>query len=412
MLNGSYSEVPTSPIVIVGAGEAGIAAAGALRTCGYQDRIVILSDEACLPYQRPPLSKECLKLAGSVSTPIKPDEWFAAQSIELLYGVVGLELSPDDHLLRFLHDGSAQTVRYHKLILTTGTRARRFAAETPFRYLRTLEDSQQIRKDLESAQSVAIIGGGVIGLEVAAAARELGKAVDVYEVGPRLMSRAFPEPISQVIADLHEAHGVRLHLGLENLAVNQRHASVGGITIEADLFVAGIGATPNVEIGEMAGCSITDGIVVDGQGQTSVTDIYAAGDVARLWHPLVEAHIRIETWQHAQRHGAHVGRAVLARQPDYAVLPWFWTDQFGVNFQTVGFPGLADTTFATRNSTSERATYIHMQGDRLIAATTVNNGRDIRPLSELISRRWSGEIESVLSAQVPLKALVQEFSRI
>jgi NADPH-dependent 2,4-dienoyl-CoA reductase/sulfur reductase-like enzyme len=395
LLDWSYSEVPTFPIVIVGAGE-----------------VVILSDESCLPYQRPPLSKQCLQLAGAAGTPIKSDEWFAAQGIDLLYGVVGLYLSPDDRLLRFLHDGSAQTVRYHKLILTTGTRARRFDAETPFRYLRTLEDSRKIRKDLECAQSVAIIGGGVIGLEVAAAARELGKAVEVYEVGPRLMARAFPEPISQLIADLHEAQGVRLHLGLENLAVNQRHVSVGGIPIEADLFVAGIGATPNVEIGEMAGCSIDDGIVVDGQGQTNVADIYAAGDVARLWHPAVKEHIRIETWQHAQRHGAHVGRAVLARQPDYAVLPWFWTDQFGVNFQTVGFPGLADATFSIGSSAVERATFVHMQGDRLIAATTVNNGRDIRPLSELISRRWSGELESVLSAKVPLKTLVQEFSKI
>ena len=403
--------MPTFPIVIVGAGEAGISAAEALRACGYQDRILLLSDETCLPYQRPPLSKECLQQSGSIGIPIKADDWFAAQGIDLLNGAIGIEVLPEDHLLQFLCEGSLQTVRYHKLILATGTRARRFDAETPCRYLRTLQDSSQIRRDLEDAESVAIIGGGVIGLEVAAASRELGKAVEVYEVGPRLMARAFPEPISQVISDLHEAHGVRLYLGVENLAINQRCVSLGGVTIEADLFVAGIGATPNFEIAETAGCSIDDGIIVDGQGQTNLPDIYAAGDVARIWHPTINAHIRIETWQHAQRHGAHVGRAVLSRQPDYAVLPWFWTDQFGVNFQTVGFPGLADTTFATRNSTTERATYIHMQDDRLIAATTVNNGRDIRPLSELISRRWSGDLESILSAKVPLKALAQEFSK-
>ncbi len=404
--------MPTFPIVIVGAGEAGISAAEAMRACGYQDRILLLSDETCLPYQRPPLSKECLQQVGSVGIPIKADDWFAAQGIDLLNGAIGLEVLPVDHLLKFVCDGSLQTVRYHKLILATGTRARRFDAETPCRYLRTLQDSSQIRNDLEDAKSVAIIGGGVIGLEVAAASRELGKAVDVYEVGPRLMARAFPEPISQVISDLHAAHGVRLHLGVENLAINQRCVSLDGVPIEADLFVAGIGATPNFEIAETAGCSIDDGIIVDSQGQTNLPDIYAAGDVARIWHPTIDAHIRIETWQHAQRHGAHVGRAVLARQPNYAVLPWFWTDQFGVNFQTVGFPGLADTTFSTRNSTTERATYIHMQGDRLIAATTVNNGRDIRPLSELISRQWSGDLESILSAKVPLKALVQEFSKI
>ena len=404
--------MPTFPIVIVGAGEAGIAAAEALRTYGYQDRIVILSDESCLPYQRPPLSKECLLQAGSGGMPIKSDEWFAAQGINLLYGTTGLEVSPDDHLFQFLHDNTVQTVRYHKLILTTGTRARRFNTETPCRYLRTIEDSNQICKDLEGAQSIAIIGGGVIGLEVAAAARELGKAVEVYEVGSRLMARAVPEPISQVIAELHQAHGVRLHLGVENLALHQQHISIGGVPIEADLFVAGIGATPNVEIGEMAGCNIADGILVDGQGQTSVPDIYAAGDVARLWHPALETYIRIETWQHAQRHGAHVGRAVMAQQPDYAVLPWFWTDQFGVNFQTVGFPGLADTTFSTNNSSAERATYVHMQGERLISATTLNNGRDIRPLSELISRRWSGELQSILSAKVPLRSLTQDISNI
>jgi hypothetical protein len=102
----------------------------------------------------------------------------------------------------------------------------------------------------------------------------------------------------------------------------------------------------------------------------------------------------------------------MAQQPDYAVLPWFWTDQFGVNFQTVGFPGLADTTFATNNSSAERATYVHMQGERLISATTLNNGRDIRPLSELISRRWSGELQSILSAKVPLRSLTQDISNI
>ncbi len=395
------------PIVIVGAGEAGVSAAASLRLVGYDGRIVMLSDERHLPYQLPPLSKANLKNCSLPPALIKEGDWYAAQAVEILYGVAAVQIDAKHRQVTFQENGRPQKLNFEKLIFTTGSRARRFAGETPFQYLRSLSDCEQLRPAIRDAECIAIVGGGVIGLEIASIACELGKRVRLFEMAPRLMSRAFPEPMGRIIEDLHRANGVDINLGVSEIHVDRDGFCVGKHRVLADLYIAGIGATPNEEIARDSGCLVQDGIVVDDQGKTSLGNVYAAGDVARFYHPVADQCLRVETWQHAQRHGSHVGRAMIQSQPGFDALPWFWTDQFGFNFQTVGFPALAEKTVKLGNSTEERATYVHLKRGRIVAATTLNNGRDIRPISSLIASRWLADSEALRSPHVSIRALLE-----
>ena len=400
----------SKPIVIIGAGEAGVSAAASLRSGGYDGRVILLSNQRCAPYQLPPLSKDCLKRLASPPVPIKEDDWYAAQGVEIIFGATAVEIDATGRQVIFRENNKLQKLKYKKLVCTTGSRARRFIGKTPFKYLRSMSDCEQLRPAMQGAECIAIVGGGIIGLEIASFARELGKRVRLFEAAPRLMARALPEPISRLIESLHRMHGVEVNLATSDIAVDSSGFSVGGKRILADLYVAGIGALPNAEVAQNSGGLVDDGIVVDSQGQTSMADVYAAGDVARFYHPIAEQYMRVETWQHAQRHGGHVGHAMVKQQPEFDKLPWFWTDQFGINFQTVGFPALAEKTIRVGNYTEERATYVHLKGARIVAATTLNNGRDIRPLSSLITNRWQADINALMSPSVSVRSLLQSQS--
>lgn len=398
----------SAPIVIVGAGEAGVAAAEALREGGFAGEIVLISEEHETPYQRPPLSKELLLQPDQPSPPVRPQDWYLQRGVELRLGVRVTEVDPTSRTLSLDSARFGGPQRYSKLLIATGTRARRFNEAAIMHYLRTRRDALAISAALGGAESVAVIGGGVIGLELASAARQLGKKVTVFEISSRLMPRVFSPCVSTILEGLHRDAGVQLHFGIGSVKVDTEAVEVDGERIAADLFVAGIGALPNCDIGISAGCVVDNGICVDDQGRTSLPDIFAAGDVANFVHPLTGRAVRIETWQHAQRHGAHVGRAMLDQQPAYAEVPWFWTDQHGVNFQVAGFISEDTRTTWREREASNQKTAFHFAGDRLVAATTINNGRDMRPASKLISSSWRGDAAQLCDTGFPLGPLANQ----
>lgn len=396
-------------MVIVGAGEAGMAAVSALRESGDTRRIVLISEEPHLPYERPPLSKEALTDETPVQKPIRPVSWFGEQAIELRLGSRVLSIDPARRSVALEAGGSREDLPYDQLLLATGARVRTLpGAPADICYLRTHDDSIALRARLAAAQRLVVIGGGVIGLEVASSARHLGKDVVVLDMAPRLMARALAPAVSEVLAQMHRDAGVDLRLGVRSLDLRRTDQGLcaalpDGTEFNCDLIVAGIGVIPNTELAAAAGCALENGILVDAAGQTSVPGIFAAGDAAAFPHPLFERHVRIEAWQHARRHGAHVGRAMAGNPAPYAEVPWFWSDQHGVNLQVAGLASECDLT--VWRGTGPARTAFHFAGTRLVAATTLNNGRDMRPATNLIAAGWQGSPEALLDTTVPLGKL-------
>lgn len=395
-------------VLIVGAGEAGVAAAAALRDNGFVGRIVLVSGEAGIPYQRPPLSKEQLKANDVSDTPIRSPAWYCECGIELIEGrkVTSLDPVKQEAML----DGGQDVIFYNAVLIATGARARVLAStEADVHYLRTREDAARLRRGLAAARSMIVVGAGVIGLEVASVAIDLGIQVTVIDPSPRLMQRALAPEISGLLADLHRESGVSLYLQSEPIALAPRSGGgvalmAGSLTLAADICVAGIGVIPNDMLAQEAGCVVDNGVVVDGRGQTNVPGIYAAGDVAAFHHPLFRQAVRVEAWQHAGRHGAHVARAMLGIDDDYVEVPWFWTDQLGANIQVAGMAADCDQTIWRGDGASRTA--FHFKQGKLRGVTTLNNGRDMRPSIKLLAAGWSGMPSALTDMSRPLGKLV------
>ena len=372
--------------VIIGAGQAASHAAMAMRAAGSQARIVLVGAEPLLPYERPPLSKAMLTEAVA-PTPafFYPAERYAAAGIEVRHATtaVGIDRAAGQVLL-----GNGTRVGYAALLVATGGRARTLAvpgAEQAL-VLRTHDDAQALRTRLAEGARLVCIGAGVIGLEVAASARQRGSAVTVIEAAAAPLGRAMAPEIAQFIADLHRRAGVSLRLGTGVAAIEPDAVRLrDGERVPADVVLAGIGMVRNSELAREAGLAVEEGIVVDEFGRTDAEGIFAAGDVAAFWHPGLGRRLRLESWRHAQDHGAAVGRAMAGAGEPYAPVPWFWTDQFGRNIQVAGLPADAVTTVwrGERSDPSFCAFHLDAAG-RIVAATGVDAPREVRAAMPLI----------------------------
>ena len=369
--------IPDS-VVVVGAGQAGGRAIEALRTQGYRGRITLVGAEVHLPYERPSLSKEMLlDLAHERVEFVRPAAWYADHAIDCRLGITVAAIQRDANCI-VLDDGSI--VPYGALILATGTTPRRLPGIDNDRVLtiRTIEDSLALRPHLVAGAKVVVIGAGFIGLEVAAAARSHGCAVTVLEAAGRVMARGVPERISQIYAKLHRAHGVdlRLHAGV---------AEVSDVSQEADIVVVGIGVIPNDALASDCGLAVDNGILVDARGRTSDPHIYAAGDVTRHYNPLLDRALRLESWQNAQNQAIAVARNIMGEAFDYAEVPWFWSDQYGVNMQITGISD-PDAVIVERGSLDAHAGLLFELVDgKLGAAVGLNAARDLRVAKQIIS---------------------------
>lgn len=321
--------------VVIGAGQAGAHAAVAMRRAGFGGRIVLIGEEASLPYDRPPLSKSFLVAEDEPRlTHFFEPAVFSSLRIEAM---VGVKVEAIDLAARRIALAYGGSLDFDALLLATGSRARCLNVPGGERSLtiRTFDDASQLRQRLVAGQSVVCIGAGVIGLEVAAAAQARGCAVSVLDVERTVMSRSLAPELGAVIQRLHQDHGVTFEGAVAVASIEEGRVLLGdGRRLPADTVVCGIGVERNIDLARASGIATRAGILVDAYGRTSADGIYAAGEVAEF--PLTGGTGVWETWKHAQDHGALVGRVMAGVAKPYSEVPWFWSDQYGVNIQVVG----------------------------------------------------------------------------
>jgi 3-phenylpropionate/trans-cinnamate dioxygenase ferredoxin reductase component len=327
--------------VIVGAGLAGAKAAEALRDQGFDGQVTLLGEEPYRPYERPPLSKDYLTgQTGREGVFVHEEDWYTRHQVDLRLGLAVTTIDRAGHQVR-LADGTV--VGYDRLLLATGSSPRRLSGAEGVHYLRTLADSDRLRDILATGSRLTVIGAGWIGLEVAAAARQAGLEVTVLETLSLPLLPVLGPEIARVFADLHVAHGVDLRLGagVEEItggpAPSVRLAD--GTRVEADAILAGIGAAPNTRLAEQAGLAVGNGVVTSATLATSDPDIFAAGDVASAFHPLLGHHLRVEHWASALNQPATAAAAMLGRDAPYEELPYFYTDQYDLGMEYIGHVG-------------------------------------------------------------------------
>ncbi|MCY6379623.1 NAD(P)/FAD-dependent oxidoreductase [Hoeflea prorocentri] len=391
-------------IAIVGAGECGVAAAFALRDLGHHAGISLIGDEPHIPYERPPLSKT---VPASLK-PIRDSSDYDAADITLLRGHAVAGIDPEAQCLRFFDGG---TLQFEKLLLATGARPRVFPGLEQARTFRTLDDADAILSALSAQTRLVVIGGGFIGLELAACARLLGASVTVLEAGARTMARAVPPSISDYVATRHKQEGVDIRYGAHVSDIcGGEVRCLDGRTFAHDVVVAGTGSWPNVELAADAGLAIDNGIVVDQKFLTSSPGIYAAGDCCSF--PYNGRHIRLESWRAAREQGRSVAASMLGHDIAHEDIPWLWSDQYDLGLQVVGLP--AGTEISARRPVADAHGFIDIQCDgrgRIVFAAGVGKGnkiaKDMRLLEMMIRKQARPTRAALADPSTNLKALLK-----
>lgn len=381
------------PIIILGAGQSAAQAVASLRADGYDGEIGLFGDEPFLPYQRPPLSKAYL--TGEITPErleLRPRAFYEERGVTLHLGRRIVRIDPAS---RRVEDEGGTAHRYAKLLIATGTRARRIALPgadlAGIHHLRGIADVDALRAAFSPGLRLAIIGGGYIGLEVAAKARALGLDVTVIEAAPRILARVVADGTAAFLDRLHRDHGVTLLTGTGVAAIRGEDRATGvelvdGRVVAADLVLVAVGAVPNVELAQEAGVAVGNGIVVDGAARTSAPDIYAAGDVTAFDSRLYGRRIRLECVQNAIDQAKIAASAMLGGDPSYDPVPWFWSDQFDTKLQIAGLSQGFDRTETEGDPGSGRFAIRYFREDRLIAVDSLND-----PKSHLLGRRALAE---------------------
>ena len=369
-------------IVIIGAGLAGATAATELREQGYEGPVVLLGSEEHPPYERPPMSKEYLLGKDPFEKAlVHPVEWYAEHDVDLRLGVTATALDTDAHTVS-LSDGSEVT--YERLLLATGAEPRVLDvaedAGVPVAYLRTKEDSDRLREAFAEGRKVVVVGAGWVGLEAAAAAREAGAEVTVFEKADQPLLAVLGPTVAEVFADLHREHGVDLRLGTEVTA-----ADLEG----ADLVVAGIGVSPRVDLAHRAGIDVDDGVLVDATLRTSVPSVYAVGDIANHAHPQLGRRIRVEHWDTAMKQATVAAHNLAGADEAFEAMPFFFSDQYDLGMEYVGHAD-ADDEVVVRGSLEDREfrAFWLRDGD-VVAAMHVNDWDASDVITEAVE---SGEL--------------------
>ena len=407
-------------IVIIGASQAGARAAEALRGAGFAGELVLVGDEPELPYERPALSKGVLLGTESAeSTRIHPAEFYRDQRITLRTGVRAEAIAPASRTV-MLADGGR--LAYHQLLLCTGSRVRPLIgaddALAGLHYLRTLHDCQRLAQSFQPGRRLVVIGGGFIGLEVAASERKHGLEVTVVERQGALLERALPPDIAAQVEALHRGHGVAVRTGASvgRIAPDESGTRVAaveftdGSALQADLVVVGIGIIPNTELAEAAGARSADGVVVDEYGSTSVEGIWAAGDVTNHFNPILGRRVRLESWQNAQNQAIAVARNMVGELKPYAEVPWFWSDQYEVNLQMAGVSDPRARTVWRGEPGVNRTLAFSLLDGRVICAVAFNAGGEMRFVRKLIESGARVPAEVLADPARKLKDVVKEFA--
>jgi 3-phenylpropionate/trans-cinnamate dioxygenase ferredoxin reductase subunit len=397
-------------MVIVGAGEAGARAAMALREHGFAGGIVLIGEEGAAPYERPPLSKAVMTAADEpTATVIATHDRLAAAGVAFRHDMV----ERIDRDARDVVCASGERVAYEKLLLATGARPRTLPIPGAGHalYLRTFADALALRARLRSGAHLVVVGGGFIGLEVAASAVARGCRVTVLEAAPRILMRGVPAEIAAHVAALHRGAGVDLRTAVAIAGFEADGVVLAdGSEIACDGIVVGVGAAPETGLAAAAGLALDNGVAVDATLRTSDPAIYAAGDCCSFPSPLYDGRrLRLEAWRNAQGQGTLAARNMLGAGLAYDAVPWFWSDQYTQTLQVAGLPDMAATS--VRREVGDGALlFFHIGADgRLVAASGIGTlalSKDIRVAEILIARGARPDPAALAAPETRLRSLL------
>jgi 3-phenylpropionate/trans-cinnamate dioxygenase ferredoxin reductase subunit len=406
----------STTFVIIGGGLAGAKAVEALRDNGFDGKIILFGAEKHLPYERPPLSKEFLAGKKSLADfTVQDSDWYRDKSVDLRLGAPVSSVDAQGHTVG-LSDGT--TVSYDKLLLATGSSSRRppipGSDAGGVHYLRTYDDAEALNSVLTEGASLAVVGAGWIGLEVAAGARQRGVDVTVVETAKQPLMAALGETVGEVFANLHREHGVdlRLQAQVEEISTTDGRATGlrmrDGSTVAADAVLVCVGASPNLELAEAAGLSMGDGgVLVDASLRTSDPDIYAVGDIAAAEHPLFGTRIRTEHWANALKQPAVAAAGMLGSPGEYAELPYFFTDQYDLGMEYAGHaPSFERVVFRGDLSGREFVAFWLDADNRVLAGMNVNIWDVLDDVKALIRAKTPVDVDKLTDPQSPLGELL------
>ncbi len=360
-------------VVIIGAGHGGVQAATSLREMGFEGTIQLIADEVHLPYQKPPLSKGFLNGKQTAENLLfRNENYYNEHQIEVL---VGEKIEAIQLQSQTVTSAIGKTFEYDYLLLATGARNRELSKEIAPNalYLRSMSDAQQLKRALDVVENVVVVGGGFIGLEVAASAAEAGKQVTVLEVQNRLMARVLPPLLSDLFLKKHQEMGVNVQL----------NATVSAETLAAfDLVVVGIGVAPNQELAQEAGIECQNGILVNEFQQTSVPNVYAIGDCASHYNRFAGKQCRLESVQNAVDQAKIAAAHICEKTQPYDAVPWFWTNQFDLKLQMAGINSDYDSYAFRGDIAANKFSIFYFKSNQLVAVDSLN-----RPADHLAARK-------------------------
>lgn len=389
-------------VVIVGGGTASASAIRTLRRRGHDGAISLVCEETHAPYQRPPLSKEYLAgHEGLGSLSLFDERWLIDHDVELISGAAATRVDKESRQV-MLADGG--TLQASHVVLATGGKPRILPGAAPsdnIHYLRTIDDADRLRESISPSGHLVVVGGGYIGLEVAATARSLGMEVTVFEAAARPLAAVLPPVLSDAVCTLHAGHGTRITAGAGIERIEDRGNTVAihttdARTVTADAVVVAIGMIPNVEIATNSGIPVSGGILADTSGRTAIPEVLTAGDAAEWEVAGTGRHRRNEHFEIAGRQGSAVANTILGRSVGEFDAPWFWSDQYDSNIQIAGNPVAADHIIYRGDPANSDFSALLLAGNVLVGAFAIDRGLDVVGARMLIGESI-GSVENELA---------------
>jgi len=403
-------------VLVIGAGLAGAKAAEALRQAGFDGQVTLVGQESERPYDRPPLSKDFLR--GELPRErvfVHPEEFYAENDIELRTGteVTGLDVAAG--VATASAGPSSERLPFDALVLATGSAPRRLpiagADLDGVHVLRELEDSERLHEAIAHASRIVVVGAGWIGCEVAASARQMGVDVDLVDVARLPLERQLGPEIAAIYRDLHADHGVALHLstGVDSVRGAGRAEEVvlaDGTRLPADVVVMGVGAAPRVELARAAGLETGDGVLVDRHLRASSPNVFCAGDIAAVDHPVVGTRVRLEHWSGALNQGPVAARNLLGADEDYVKVPYFYSDQYDFGMEFAGHAASYDEVVFRGDPAARKFIAFFLDGGRVVAAMNANIWDVTDDLQRLVASHTRPPREKLVDPEVELATLL------
>ena len=405
-------------IVIIGGGQSAAYAAKEIRSIDSHSNLKIITEESVLPYERPPLSKDYLldKIIFEKCLFFSKNFYYEND----IKCILNEKIEDVDFTNKKLRSNNKNIYNYDKLLICTGSKNKKLeinglnSEDDGIIYLRNIKESKKIKDKLNSISNLIIIGGGFIGLEIASSANQANKNVTVVERTNQLMGRVIPEKISKIFQELHEKNGNKIYLNtnVKRIIKNNDGYEVilsDNTSLQAELIIIGVGSAPDTSIFLNSPLKIDNGIITDEFSQTSVRDVYAAGDIANFYHPHYQVHMRLESFKHAQNHGINAGKNLVGIKTPYNEIPWMWSDQFNLNLQMTGICMNYDTFAQRGETTKDGIIYFFLKNRKIIGACGVGVGgkigRDVRLAAKLAEKKMKVTKEQLTDKNQKLNKL-------